>query len=72
LELAIGGITVNVVAPRLTKTELFRANNPPDSAGEASYLSGVPMRRWCHGARARSHWRSWIGRVRQVCDRKNR
>ena len=26
--------------------ELFRANNPPGSPGEARYLDGVPMRRF--------------------------
>ncbi|OAJ55014.1 short-chain dehydrogenase [Paraburkholderia ginsengiterrae] len=46
LELAATGITVNVVAPGPTETELFRANNPPGSAGEKRYLSGVPMQRF--------------------------
>ncbi|HEX7911577.1 MAG TPA: SDR family oxidoreductase [Paraburkholderia sp.] len=46
LELASTGITVNVVAPGPTETELFRANNPPGSAGERRYLSGVPMQRF--------------------------
>ena len=46
LELARDGITVNAVAPGPTETELFRANNPPGSAGEARYLSGVPMGRF--------------------------
>ena len=45
LELATSGITVNAVAPGPTETELFRANNPPGSEGEARYLSGVPMKR---------------------------
>ena len=45
LELAQSGITVNAVAPGPTETELFRANNPPGSAGEARYLAGVPMAR---------------------------
>lgn len=45
LELAQTGVTVNAVAPGPTETELFRANNPPGSAGEARYLAGVPMGR---------------------------
>jgi NAD(P)-dependent dehydrogenase (short-subunit alcohol dehydrogenase family) len=45
LELAESGITVNAIAPGPTETELFRANNPPGSAGEARYLAAVPMRR---------------------------
>ncbi len=46
LELAPTGITVNAVAPGPTETALFRANNPPGSAGEHRYLSGVPMGRF--------------------------
>ncbi|MFG1427960.1 SDR family oxidoreductase [Roseixanthobacter glucoisosaccharinicivorans] len=46
LELASHGITVNAVSPGPTETELFRQNNPVGSAGEARYLSGVPMRRF--------------------------
>jgi 3-oxoacyl-[acyl-carrier protein] reductase len=46
LELATSGITVNAIAPGPTETELFRANNPPGSAGEARYLSIVPMHRF--------------------------
>lgn len=46
LELAASGITSNAVAPGPTETELFRANNPPGSPGEARYLAGVPMQRF--------------------------
>ena len=46
LELATTGVTVNAVAPGPTETELFRAGNPPGSAGEARYLAAVPMRRF--------------------------
>ena len=46
LELATTGITVNAVAPGPTETALFRANNPPGSAGEQRYLSAVPMGRF--------------------------
>lgn len=46
LELAPTGITVNAVSPGPTETELFRANNPVGSEGEARYLSGVPMSRF--------------------------
>jgi NAD(P)-dependent dehydrogenase (short-subunit alcohol dehydrogenase family) len=45
-ELARSGVTVNAVAPGPTETELFRANNPPGSAGEARYLDAVAMRRF--------------------------
>ena len=45
-ELAPTGITVNAVAPGPTETELFRANNPPGSAGEQRYLDGIPMKRF--------------------------
>lgn len=45
-ELALLGITVNAVAPGLTETELFRANNPPGSEGERRYLAAVPMGRF--------------------------
>ena len=38
-------MTVNAVAPGPTETELFRANNPPRSDGEARYLDAVAMRR---------------------------
>lgn len=46
LELAAHGITANAIAPGPTETELFRANNPPGSEGEARYLRSVPMRRF--------------------------
>lgn len=46
LELATAKVTVNAVAPGPTETDLFRANNPPGSAGERRYLSGVPMGRF--------------------------
>lgn len=44
VELAADGITANAIAPGPTETELFRANNPPGSEGEARYLRSVPMR----------------------------
>ncbi len=50
LELAETGITVNAVAPGPTETALFRQNNPAGSAGEARYLSAVPMRRFARPA----------------------
>jgi len=46
IELASDGITANAVAPGPTETELFRANNPRGSEGEARYLTKVPMRRF--------------------------
>lgn len=46
LELATSGITANAVSPGPTETDLFRANNPIGSQGEARYLSGVPMGRF--------------------------
>ena len=46
IELAAHGITANAVAPGPTETELFRANNPPGSEGEARYLRSVPMKRF--------------------------
>jgi len=45
IELAAQGITSNAVAPGPTETELFRANNPPGSEGEARYLAQIPMQR---------------------------
>ena len=45
IELASEGITANAVAPGPTETELFRANNPRGSEGEARYLARLPMRR---------------------------
>ena len=46
VELAPDGITANAVAPGPTETELFRANNPVGSEGEARYLRSVPMKRF--------------------------
>ena len=46
VELAADGITANAIAPGPTQTELFRANNPPGSEGEARYLRSVPMKRF--------------------------
>jgi 3-oxoacyl-[acyl-carrier protein] reductase len=46
VELAAHGITANAIAPGPTETELFRANNPPGSEGEARYLRSVPMKRF--------------------------
>jgi len=46
LELAAHDITANAIAPGPTETELFCANNPPGSEGEARYLRNVPMRRF--------------------------
>jgi len=46
IELAADGITANAVAPGPTETELFRANNPPGSEGEARYLTSVPLKRF--------------------------
>ena len=46
VELAADGITANAMAPGPTQTELFRANNPPGSEGEARYLRSVPMKRF--------------------------
>jgi 3-oxoacyl-[acyl-carrier protein] reductase len=46
IELAADGITANAVAPGPTETELFRANNPKGSEGEARYLRRVPMGRF--------------------------
>src|ERR1700739_1749342 len=50
IELAADGITANAIAPGPTETELFRANNPPGSEGEARYLKGVPMNRFAQPA----------------------
>jgi 3-oxoacyl-[acyl-carrier protein] reductase len=46
VELAGAGITANAVAPGPTETELFRANNPPGSSGEARYLAQIPAGRF--------------------------
>ncbi len=45
IELAADGITANAVAPGPTETDLFRANSPKGSEGEARYLARVPMGR---------------------------
>jgi 3-oxoacyl-[acyl-carrier protein] reductase len=45
VEYAKHGITANAVAPGPTETELFRANNPAGSAGEARYMAQIPMQR---------------------------
>jgi NAD(P)-dependent dehydrogenase (short-subunit alcohol dehydrogenase family) len=45
IEQAKFGITANAVAPGPTETELFRANNPPGSDGEARYLAQIPLGR---------------------------
>ncbi len=50
IELASDGITANAIAPGPTETELFRANNPPGSEGEARYLKGMPMKRFAQPA----------------------
>jgi NAD(P)-dependent dehydrogenase (short-subunit alcohol dehydrogenase family) len=48
VELAEAGITVNVVAPGATATELFRRNNLEgrDPAVVEQWLSEIPMRRF--------------------------
>jgi NAD(P)-dependent dehydrogenase (short-subunit alcohol dehydrogenase family) len=46
IELASDGITANAVAPGPTETDLFLANNPPGSEGEARYLARIPMKRF--------------------------
>ena len=46
IELASDGITANAVAPGPTETDLFRANNPPGSEGEARYFARIPMKRF--------------------------
>lgn len=45
IEEAVHGITANAVAPGPTETELFRANNPAGSPGEARYLEQIPIGR---------------------------
>ena len=46
IELAADSITANAIAPGPTETELFRADNPEGSEGEARYMARVPMKRF--------------------------
>jgi len=45
LELAKDNITVNVVAPGPTDTELFRISSPPDDPKTKALLASIPLRR---------------------------
>lgn len=45
VENAAHGITANAVAPGPTETELFLANNPAGSEGQARYIAKVPTGR---------------------------
>lgn len=45
VENAMHGVTANAVAPGPTETELFLANNPPGSEGQARYIDKIPMAR---------------------------
>src|SRR4051794_27772395 len=46
IELAAHSTTANAIAPGPTETELFRADNPEGSEGEARHLARVPMKRF--------------------------
>ncbi len=45
LELGRDGITVNVIAPGPIETELFRADNPPDSPSTRALIAAIPVGR---------------------------
>jgi 3-oxoacyl-[acyl-carrier protein] reductase len=45
LELGAAGITVNVVSPGPIATEMFEANNPPDSPATRALLERIPVAR---------------------------
>jgi len=45
LELADKNITVNAVGPGPTETEMWNANNPPNSPATHAYLARIPMGR---------------------------
>lgn len=45
IELAPHGITVNAISPGPIETEMFRGNNPPDSASTKALLGAIPVGR---------------------------